>query len=38
MKFDEIWAQLCAKRPTLVDDAAQCEFTAANLRQLLRQV
>jgi hypothetical protein len=38
MGFDDIWKHLLAKKPALSDDEAVCEFKAANLRTLLRQV
>jgi hypothetical protein len=38
MGFDDIWKQLLAKKPALADDEAVCEFKAASLRRLLRQV
>ncbi len=38
MTFPEIWSRLKRKRPSLEDDDAIVEFTAANLWKLLRQV
>jgi len=38
MTFDEIWAQLCAKKPSLKDPASQAVFTSEQLEKLLRQV
>lgn len=38
MTFPELWAQLKRKKPALEKDDASVEFTAGNLRKLLRQV
>lgn len=38
MTFDQIWEQLVRKQPKLDQDDSMVEFTADNLRWLLRQV
>lgn len=38
MTFDQIWEQLKRKQPKLEKDDSVVEFTAGNLRRLLRQV
>ncbi len=38
MTFDELWKQLEKKQPDLKNDESVVEFTALNLRLLLRQV
>lgn len=37
MTFQEIWQQLCRKRPLLADPDSTVEFKSANLKSLLRQ-
>ena len=37
MTFDQIWGQLVRKKPKLESDDSIVEFTAGNLRRLLRQ-
>ncbi len=37
MTFDQIWGQLVRKQPKLKRDDSIVEFTAGNLRRLLRQ-
>jgi len=37
MTFQEIWQQLCRKRPLLADDDSIVEFKSINLKSLLRQ-
>ena len=37
MTFEQLWGQLTRKQPKLERDAAIVEFTAGNLRRLLRQ-
>jgi hypothetical protein len=38
MEFEEIWNQLVRKSNALTNPAAKVEFTADNLKRLLRQV
>lgn len=38
MTFQSIWEQLTRKDPRLTDPETKVEFTAENLRRLLRQV
>lgn len=37
MTFQEIWQQLCRKRPLLSDPDSTVEFKSVNLKSLLRQ-
>ena len=37
MTFQEIWQQLCRKRPLLSDPESTVEFKSVNLKSLLRQ-
>jgi hypothetical protein len=37
MTFQEIWRQLCRKRPLLSDPDSTVEFKSVNLKSLLRQ-
>lgn len=37
MTFDQVWDQLTRKRPSLERSESVVEFTAGNLRRLLRQ-
>lgn len=38
MTFDQVWGQLTRKQPKLKRSESVVEFTAGNLRRLLRQV
>jgi hypothetical protein len=38
MTFQNIWQQLCRKRPKLNDPQSVAEFTSDNLKSLLEQV
>lgn len=38
MRFQEIWDQLCRKKPELSKTDATVEFRSSNLQALLRQV
>lgn len=38
MYFEDIWAQLCRKRPSLNNPSAKVEIEADNFKALLKQV